>query len=262
MNRTGNIGIFDSGLGGLWVLKHLRAELPEYDYVFYGDQAHVPYGDKTKEELFTYVTQALTHLFEKENCMGVILACNTVSSTIYDELREWKDAHYFGRILFGILRPTALSLQPDAPLVVFATTPTCSSTVYDTFLSSRVEKIVKIPMPELAGKIEKGEQVSEYIASFKDKVPSDIHRGALLCTHYGIVRDDFIKAFPEITEWSYQEESIPKYLKQYFIEFPEREAFFSHSNLLKIITSQETPVLEKFTKAWFGNGIKITSIKP
>jgi glutamate racemase len=248
----GNIGVFDSGLGGLWILKHLREKLPEYNYVFFGDEAHLPYGNKTKEEIFRYTTEALTYLFEKENCRGVILACNTVSSSIYDELREWKDENYFGRILFGIMRPTVESLAKDEPVVIFATPMTCASQVYDTFLSSKTESLLKIPLPELASLIEHGEDTYSYIESFKTKVPQNITRGALLCTHYGIVKDNFKKVFPNITHWSYQEESIPLYIAEYFKQFPEREAFFAHEGSLKIITSKESEVLNKFKKEWFG----------
>lgn len=257
MQNKGNIGVFDSGLGGLFILKHLREKLPEYNYVFFADEAHAPYGDKTKEELFAYTTSALSYLFEKENCMGVILACNTVSSTIYDELRDWKDKNYFGRIVFGIMRPTIESLNnKDESLVVFATAPTCASSVYDKFLTSRVENVLKIPMPELASKIERGEDVYEYLSLFKSKVSESIHQGALLCTHYGIVKEDFKKAFPFIKEWSYQEDSIPKYIKEYFVEFPEREEFFLRENKFKILTSRPSETLSKFTREWFGENVK------
>ena len=97
----GNIGVFDSGLGGLWVLKHLKEKLPSYNYIFLGDQKNVPFGGKTPEELFEIATKALDYLYGEKNCMGVVLACNTISSTIYDRLRIWKDEKYFGRILFG-----------------------------------------------------------------------------------------------------------------------------------------------------------------
>ena len=89
------------------------------------------------------------------------------------------------------------------------------------------------------------------------KISEDITKGALLCTHYGVVRDDFKKVFPNIKDWVYQEELIPKYLKDYFIEFPEREAFFSHNKILSNLVTKETIIFKNFKDEWFGKDIKI-----
>ena len=257
MDKKGSIGVFDSGLGGLWILKYLKEELPQYDYVFLGDQLNVSYGNKTTDELFDLAIKALDYLYGEKNCMGVILACNTISSTIYNRLKEWKDEKYFGRILFGIVRPTVESLGNDDTVAIFATTRTCLSEVYEKFFKENLKNYIKIPMPELAGLIESGDDTYNYINSFKDKIPSDIKRGALLCTHYGIVRDEFKKAYPNIKDWVYQEELIPKYLKDYFVEFPDREAFFSHNKTISILVTKETDTFKKFKNEWWGVDLEI-----
>jgi glutamate racemase len=257
MDKKGNIGVFDSGLGGLWILKHIREQMPEYDYVFLGDQKNVSYGNKTTDELFELATKALDYLYGEMNCMGVILACNTVSSTIYDRLREWKDEKYFGRILFGIVRPTVESIKKDNKVAIFATARTCESEVYEKFFKENLKDYVKIPMRELAGLIENGGDTYSYIYSFKDKIGSDVSGGALLCTHYGIVKDEFQKAFPDVKEWVYQEELMPKYLKDYFAEFPEREEFFSHNKKISILVTKENDIFKKFKNEWFGEELKI-----
>lgn len=255
-----NIGVFDSGLGGLWVLKHLRETLPEYDYIFLADQNNVPFGNKTPDELFVITTKALDYLYGEMNCAGVILACNTISSTIYDQLRDWKDEHYFGKILFGIVHPTVLSMNKNDQVAIFATPRTCESEVYERFLRLNVGSHIKIPLPNLAYLIEnKGDSYS-YISSFKDKVSDKINKGALLCTHYGIVKDDFQKAFPFIKEWVCQEDLIPNYIRDYFAEFKERESFFSHNKSLEIYVTKENNVFSEFSKEWFGKNIKINSI--
>ncbi len=252
-----NIGIFDSGLGGLWILNHLKAELPMYDYVFLGDQLNVSYGNKTPDELFLLTTKALDYLYGEKECKGVILACNTISSTIYDRLRIWKDEKYFGKILFGIVRPTVESIGQDGTVAIFATSRTCESEVYENFFQENLKKYIKTPMPELAGLIENGGDTHSYISSFKNKISNDITKGALLCTHYGIVRNDFKKVFPFIKDWVYQEELIPKYLKDYFIEFPDREAFFSHNGTMSILVTKENDIFKNFKNKWFGEDIKI-----
>lgn len=260
MNEKGAIGVFDSGLGGLWVLRHLREELGDYDYIFLGDQKNISYGNKTTEELFELTTKALDYLYGKMGCMGVVLACNTVSSTIYDKLREWKDEKYFGRILFGIVRPTVESIKKDNKVAIFATTRTCESEVYEKFFKDNLKDYVKIPMRELAGLIENSGDTYSYIYSFKDKIGVDVSGGALLCTHYGIVKNEFKKVFPSIKEWVYQEELIPKYLKDYFIEFPDREAFFSHNKTLSILVTKESDTFLNFKNKWFGEDVKINLV--
>lgn len=256
----GSIGVFDSGLGGLWILKHLREKLPEYDYVFLGDQLNISYGNKTPDELFLLTTNALDYLYGERKCAGVILACNTISSTIYDRLREWKDEKYFGEILFGIVRPTVESLSNNDTFAIFATPRTCESEIYEKFFKENIKSYIKIPMPELAGIIENGGDTYSYISSFKDKVSDDIKRGALLCTHYGIVKDDFKKVFPSIKTWVSQEELIPKYLKDYFTEFPDREAFFSRNGTISILVTKENDIFKQFAKKWFGENIKVELI--
>ncbi|MFA6393066.1 MAG: hypothetical protein WCW54_03215 [Candidatus Paceibacterota bacterium] len=259
MNK-GSVGVFDSGLGGLWVLKHLKEKLPEYNYIFLGDQANVPFGGKTPDELFNIATRALDFLYGEKKCMGVVLACNTISSTIYDKLRDWKDEKYFGRILFGIVRPTVESIDKGKPVVIFATPRTCLSEVYEKFLKENVKNYIKIPLPQLAYLIENGGNTLSYIKYFKDMIGGDIESGALLCTHYGIVRDDFKKTYPQIKNWIYQEDLIPEYLKEYFIEFPLKEAFFEHGGKLSILVTKESEVFDKFSKEWFGKDVTIQTI--
>ncbi len=257
----GSIGIFDSGLGGLWVIKHLKKELPLYDYIFLGDELNVPFGEKTPDELFNITTKALNYLYGEKNCMGVVLACNTISSNIYNRLREWKDKNYFGRILFGIVRPTVESLDKENPVVIFATSRTCQSEVYEKFLHVNVKNYKKVPLPDLAHLIETGGDTLSYISSFKNIVESSVKEGALLCTHYGIVKSDFQKAFPNIKDWVSQEDLLPKYLKNYFIEFPEREAFFNHGGSFEVLITKENVVFNNFAKTWFGKNTDIKIIK-
>lgn len=256
----GSIGVFDSGLGGLWVLKHLKEKLPDYNYVFLGDQKNVPFGGKNPDELFDIATHALDYLYGEKGCMGVVLACNTISSTIYDRLRIWKDEKYFGKILFGIVRPTVESIDKQEPVIIFATPRTCESEVYEKFLSENVRNYIKIPLPQLAYLIENGGDTLAYIKYFKDMIGSDIKKGALLCTHYGIVRNDFQKVFPQVKDWVYQEELIPGYVKEYFVEFPLRESFFAHDSKLSIFVTKESEVFSKFKNEWFGDDVLIEAI--
>ena len=81
-----NIGVFDSGVGGLWILKHLKAELPSYNYVFFGDQEHVPYGGRSMEEILNY-SIAITKFLISKDCKVIVIACNTASAASLKYLR-------------------------------------------------------------------------------------------------------------------------------------------------------------------------------
>lgn len=260
MEIKGNIGVFDSGLGGLWILKHLKEKMGDYNYVFLGDQANVPYGGKTYDELFEIATKALDYLYGERNCAGVILACNTISSTIYDRLRDWKDEKYFGRILFGIVRPTIDSIDRDSIATIFATPRTCTSEVYENFFKENLKEYKKIPLEKLAYLIETDGDTLSYINEFKDDILPGTYAGALLCTHYGIVKDDFKKVFPNIKKWVCQEELLPLYLGGYFNEFKEREAFFDHGGNISICVTKESEVFKAFKDKWFGENVPIEII--
>ncbi len=87
MENGGKIGVFDSGLGGLWVLKHLQNELPQYEYVFLADQANMPYGNRTKEEIVN-LSFKITDFLISQGCDMVVVACNTATSAAINKLRE------------------------------------------------------------------------------------------------------------------------------------------------------------------------------
>lgn len=91
----GNIGVFDSGLGGLWILKYLTLELPEYNFIYYADQAHIPYGAHTPEEIKNFSSVITDFLIEKD-CNLVVIACNTATSAAIKILREKYDIPFVG----------------------------------------------------------------------------------------------------------------------------------------------------------------------
>ncbi|MEK7585906.1 MAG: glutamate racemase [Patescibacteria group bacterium] len=82
-----NIGVFDSGLGGLWILKYLERELPNYNFIYYADQAHLPYGNREPEEITELSSKIVDFLLEKD-CKLIVVACNTATSASITKLRE------------------------------------------------------------------------------------------------------------------------------------------------------------------------------
>src|SRR3989344_5624929 len=85
--RNGKIGVFDSGLGGLLVFKHLVKELPEYDYIYLGDTKRVPYGSRSHDTIYEFLEEAVDFLF-REGCELIIVACNTASAVALRKIQQ------------------------------------------------------------------------------------------------------------------------------------------------------------------------------
>jgi len=127
------IGVFDSGLGGLTVLKEFLRVLPDYNYIYLGDNARAPYGNKSDEVIYEYTKQAVDFLF-KQGCGLIILACNTVSVKALRRIQqEYLPKFYPDKRVLGVVVPaveTAVELSHCHKLGVIGTTITINSGVY------------------------------------------------------------------------------------------------------------------------------------
>ena len=101
-----SIGVFDSGFGGLQILRHIVKALPRYNYIYLGDTARMPYGSRSQEAVFNFTIQAVDFLF-KNNCWLIILACNTASSEALRKIQQkYLPKYYPERKVLGIIIPT------------------------------------------------------------------------------------------------------------------------------------------------------------
>lgn len=189
MNTLNNspIGFFDSGVGGLTVLNKVKKLLPYEDIIFYGDTIHVPYGDKTKEQLLDYSAKILK-FFESKGCKAVVMACNTTSSMIYDDI---KDKYNFR--LYPVVQSVAkiIANLPINRLGVFATKATINSGAYSTEISKYNGKIqvfgqycpdwVRIVEDNLLNDAESISIIKNDLDSMMNNNPEKIVLG---CTHY------------------------------------------------------------------------------
>ncbi len=156
------IGVFDSGLGGVLILKAIAKELPDYDYEYYGDTKHVPFGDRSESEIYEFTKQAVEHLFEK-GCLIVILACNTASAETLRKLQdEYLSENYPDRRILGVIIPVVEEVIDHTckQVVLFGTQRTVGSGKYHLELGKRNEiqtKIEAVATSELVPLLEKGE---------------------------------------------------------------------------------------------------------
>ena len=183
------IGIFDSGVGGLTVLECLRKELPYENLIYIGDNAHCPYGDKTKEELLCY-TKDICDYFVSRNVKMIVLACNTTSANVLDELQVL----YPHIPIVGVISSTVHNVLTKHPhnILVIATHATIASHKYKQTISQYDSSLTtyELETPRLVPLIESGvykegieDVLEDYLSDYKNHIDTLI----LGCTHYPII---------------------------------------------------------------------------
>lgn len=193
MNRkTDPIGVFDSGMGGVSVLRKLRRIMPGEDFIYFGDSINAPYGTKSKEEIKDLTEKAFDFLREK-NCKAVVIACNTATSAAAKYLREkYPDYPIIG--LEPALKPAALSM--DYPKVLAMATPlTLKEEKFNNLMAQFEDEaeFIKLPAPELVKFIESGDLDSEEEIAYLEDILSPYTDGkvdavVLGCTHFPFAR--------------------------------------------------------------------------
>jgi glutamate racemase len=182
-----NIGIFDSGVGGLWILKHLQDELPGYNYVFFGDQGHVPYGGRSMEEIRSF-SEIITQFLINKDCKIIVIACNTASSAALIYLRE-----KFPEIIFVGMEPAvkpAVETTLTKKIGILATPATFQGELYNSLVGKFAQniEIFKDTCPGLVSQIEKGNLGIESRTILENALLPMLEKGidtiVLGCTHY------------------------------------------------------------------------------
>jgi glutamate racemase len=161
LEAPGPIGIFDSGFGGLTIFKRIRAELPAYDYVYLGDNARTPYGNRSFETVLRFTLEGVEHLFGL-GCPLVVIACNTASAKALRSIQQQHlpSAHPDRRVL-GVIRPTVEAVDEHSTtgaVALWATQGPCSRAVSRSGASARrAVTLTQQACPLLVPLIEAGE---------------------------------------------------------------------------------------------------------
>ncbi|MBU6500276.1 MAG: glutamate racemase [Patescibacteria group bacterium] len=252
------IGVFDSGLGGLFVMRALVRKLPRYDYVYLGDTQRVPYGNRSPETVYRFLEEAVRYLFKKD-CGLIIVACNTASAEALRKIqRNYLPKHYPKRRVLGVIIPTveeALKDKKIEKIGVLATQGTVNSGAYIRELKklNRGVKVFQNAAPMLVPLIESGEFkraepfVREYLKPLKRKKVQKIILG---CTHYPALKNMIrrIAGVPVVS----QDEIIPRKLKDYLSHHPEIDSLLSENWKRELLVTDITPEYVRFSRKWFG----------
>lgn len=194
------VGLLDSGLGGISVLGEALRQLPNEDYVYYGDTANAPYGDKTPEEVLGLVHQAVERLIELR-CKAIVIACNTATSVSAGKLRQELALPIIG--MEPALKPASL-LPGEGKILVMATRVTLALPKFQALMAQYGRDAVPVPCPGLMECVERGElegpQVTALLRQLLGPWLSQPVKAVVLgCTHYPFLRKAIAALFPEGT---------------------------------------------------------------
>jgi glutamate racemase len=242
------IGVFDSGLGGLTVLKEFVKLLPEYDYVYLGDNARAPYGDRPHEVLKNYVTQAVDYFFG-QGCKLIIIACNTASSQVLRELQEeyLRKPGITDRKILGVIRPLAEEVVKNnrhGRVAVVGTRSTIAAKSYDLEIH-KLDPAIKVSSaacPLLVPLIEenwidKPETrmiLKKYLRNLKSTNPDTLILG---CTHYPFLHKDFCRIMGKNVAVPHPGKIVAESLKDYLARHPEIEKHLGKNNARRFLTT-------------------------
>lgn len=186
------IGIIDSGVGGMSVVKTLLESEPEMGFVYLGDQARCPYGERTKVELLQFTSEMITFLIEHYQISAVVIACNTISATCLTEVRQRFALPIISIVECGISVANEHQLKP---LGVIATTKTIDSNVYQQQLATYLPEAVATPTFALFVETQKYDQ-AEIIEALNPLKERNIEALLLGCTHYPFLATEIAQALP------------------------------------------------------------------
>lgn len=195
------IGIFDSGVGGLTVLKEIKKELPNGKIYYFGDTLRVPYGEKSKDFIIEYSKKIVEFLIKK-NVDIIVIACNTITAVALEELKKNYDLPIIGVIKGGV--KGALNVTENNKIGIIATQATVNSKKYEQELLNE-KKNIEIFMkacPLLASAAEegivRGKFVELMIKNYIDEISKKVDTLVLGCTHYPLFKDVIIKNYKNL----------------------------------------------------------------
>ena len=261
------IGVFDSGFGGLDVMRGIVKILPQYDYIYLGDTARVPYGNRSKDTVYEFTRQGADFLFGR-GCGVIILACNTASSDALRRLQqEYLPSKYPQRRILGVLIPAvqdAVLATRNKRIGVIATSGTVGSEAFVREvkkLDSRA-RVFQRACPLLVPLVEAGEHNSpparailkNYLAPLLKK---NIDTLILGCTHYGILRKEAEKIVGRNIKIISESDSVPPRLKNYLERHPEIEKLLGKKKRRRFYSTDLTDTFQKLGSKFFGRNIKV-----
>jgi glutamate racemase len=273
MNKLNPIGVFDSGYGGLTILAELQQKLPEYDFLYLGDNARAPYGPRSFDVVYEFTLEAVEYLFN-QGCELVVLACNTASAKALRTIQQ-KDLPVLfpSKRVLGVIRPSTEAigdLSVTNHIGILATEGTVKSESYvieigkfspNTIVSQHACPIW-VPLIENnkhfteAGKMLIKEDVEKLLQK-DDQIDTII----LACTHYPILKEYIESIVPENVQIVSQGAIIAEKLQDYLERHPEIEQKCSKTGITRYLTTENEMVFSQNASLFLNQEIIAEHIK-
>jgi len=265
------IGFFDSGFGGLTILKQVVKSLPEYSYIYLGDNARTPYGSRSQNVIYEFTKEGVTELFNR-GAELIILACNTSSSSALRKIQqEFLPESFPNKKTLGIIIPTAEEIADGNSRIIgiLATKATVNSLAYPKEIA-KINPKIKIyqqACPLLVPIIEAAETnwegldlaIKKYLNKLFQK-SRKIDTIILGCTHYAIIENKIKKYLPSDIKIIPQGPIIAEKLKDYLIRHKEIENRLSKTGEKIFLTTENSERIKKLSQIFYGEPIEITAI--
>lgn len=271
--QQGPLGVFDSGYGGLTVLKEIKDQLPQFDFIYLGDNARTPYGNRSFESVYHYTWQCVQWFF-KRNCPLVILACNTASAKALRTIQQNDLLKYFpDKRLLGVIRPTTEIIGKYSKtnhVGILATNGTVQSQSYvieiEKFFPQA--KVSQQACPMLVPLIENNEFENEAADYFIQKYLDELLRTdakidtiLLACTHYPIIQHRIEKFLPEDIRVIAQGEIVASSLEHYLHRHPEIESLISKKGSIEFYTTDSTEDFNNHATIFYGEEVSARHVE-
>lgn len=266
------IGVFDSGYGGLTVLKELVARLPQYDYIYLGDNARAPYGNRSFETVYQYTLQSVEWLFQR-GCPLVILACNTASAKALRTIQQADLPRIapHNRVL-GVIRPTTEVLgnySRTGNVGILATRGTVLSESYPIEIAKFYPdlRVYQQACPLWVPLVENNEHdkpgadyfVSAYMDQLREQSAA-IDTVLLACTHYPLMKEKIAQCLPAGTRLIAQGEIVANSLADYLQRHPEIETRCSRHGDRIFYTTDSTEDFDNHARIFYGRELRSSHV--
>ena len=265
------LGFFDSGFGGLSVVREIRKKLPAHSFTYLGDNARTPYGGLPPDTIYEYTLEGVIELFRRGADL-VVLACNTSSSVALRRIQQGHlSMHHPSKRVLGIVIPTAeeVSRQSTTKVIgVLATEVTVSSYAYpqEVYKIDPRVHVIQQACPRLVPLIESGElgEIEGVVRGYVDELlgsDSRIDTILLGCTHYALIEETIRKVTPQEVRVVSQGAIVADKLADYLQRHPEFETTMDLSGQATFLTTEYSPRTAELATRFYGSPITMSSVK-
>ena len=267
------IGIFDSGYGGLTIFEQIRTQLPHYDYIYLGDNARTPYGNRSFEAILKFSAEGIDYLVAQD-CKLIIIACNTASAkalrTIQQKILPFR---YPDRRVLGIIRPSVEEISRysrTGTVALWATEGTVNSKSFVLEMEKYAPgiKLIQQACPMLVPLVEAGELdgpgVDYFVAKYWEQTAAqsaEIDALLLACTHYPLLLPRIRAIVPRHVEIVVQANIVAPSLRDYLNRHPEIESQLSRTGTSEFLTTDRTDGFDHLAEIFLGHPVSSKKVE-